>query len=90
MKIYEEYHPKGLEILSISLDSDKDDWVKAIADDKLTWNHVSDLQGWQNAAAQTYGVSGIPHLVILDENNVIIAKDLRGDALKEKVAELLK
>ena len=90
VKIYVEYHPKGVEILSLSLDSDKDDWVKAIADDKLTWNHVSDLQGWQNAAAQTYGVSGIPHLVILDENNVIIAKDLRGDALKEKVAELLK
>ena len=69
---------------------DKDAWLKAIEDDKLTWNHVSDLKGWQNAAAQLYCVNGIPHLVVLDENNVIVAKDLRGEELQNKVAELLK
>ncbi len=89
VKVYEEFHPKGLEILSVSLDNNKEAWLKAIEDDKLTWNHVSDLQGWNNAAAQLYGVNGIPHLIVLDENNVIVAKNLRGNALKEKIAELL-
>ena len=87
--MYKELHPKGLEILSISLDNDKDAWLKAIKDDGLEWNHVSDLQGWNCAAAKLYGVNGIPHLIVLDENNVIVAKNLRGEALKEKVAELL-
>lgn len=90
VKVYEEFHPKGLEILSVSLDNNNDAWVKAIEDDKLTWNHVSDLKGWDSAAAQLYTVNGIPHTVLLDENNQIIAKDLRGDALKVKIAELLK
>lgn len=88
--VYKEFHPKGLEILSVSLDSNKEAWLKAIEDDQLTWNHVSDLKGWQNEAAQLYGVNSIPNLVILDENNVIVAKNLRGDALKNKIAELLK
>lgn len=88
--MYKELHPKGLEILSVSLDNDKEAWLKAIQDDQLTWNHVSDLKGWQSEAAQLYAVNGIPHLVVLDENNVIVAKDLRGAELKAKVAELLK
>lgn len=90
VKIYEEFHPKGLEILSVSLDNNKEAWLKAIEDDHLTWNHVSDLKGWSNEAAQLYAVNGIPHMVILDENNVIVAKNLRGDELKAKIAELLK
>lgn len=90
VKVYEEYHPKGLEILSVSLDSDKDAWLKAIEDDHLSWNHVSDLKGWQCEAAQLYAVNGIPHLIVLDENNVIVAKNLRGEELKNKIAELLK
>lgn len=88
--MYKQYHKKGLEILSVSLDNNKEAWLKAIKDDKLEWNHVSDLKGWDCAAAKLYAVSGIPHLVVLDANNVIVAKDLRGDALKAKVAELLK
>lgn len=90
VKIYQEFHPKGLEILGVSLDNNQEDWMKAIEDDNLTWNHVSDLKGWQNEAAQLYVVNGIPHLVILDENNVIVAKNLRGEQLREKIAELLK
>ena len=90
VKIYEEYHPKGLEILGVSLDNNKEAWLKAIEEDKLVWNHVSDLQGWGCAAAKLYAVSGIPHMVVLDENNVIVAKDLRGNALKAKIAEILK
>lgn len=90
VKVYEQYHPKGLEILSVSLDNNKDAWLKAIEDDHLTWNHVSDLKGWGSEAAQLYAVNGIPHLIVLDENNVIVAKNLRGEALKTKIAELLK
>lgn len=90
VKIYEEFQPKGLAIIGVSLDESKDAWTKAIEDDKLTWNHVSDLQGWANAAAKQYGISGIPAMIILDENNVIIAKNLRGEALSAKIAELLK
>ena len=90
VKVYKEFHPKGLEILSVSLDSDKEAWLKAIEDDQLTWNHVSDLKGWGSEAAQLYAVSGIPHLVVLDENNVIVAKNLRGEQLREQIASMLK
>ena len=90
VEIYKEYHPKGLEIFGVSLDNNKEAWVKAIADDGLVWKHGSDLKGWQSAPAQSYSVSGIPHTVLLDENNKIIAKNLRGDELKQKIAELLK
>ena len=79
VEIYKEYHPKGLEIFGVSLDNNKEAWVKAIADDGLVWKHGSDLKGWQSAPAQLYSVSGIPHTVLLDENNKIIAKNLRGD-----------
>ena len=90
VEIYKEYHPKGLEIFGVSLDNNKEAWVKAIADDGLVWKHGSDLKGWQSAPPQLYSVSGIPHTVLLDENNKIIAKNLRGDELKQKIAELLK
>ena len=90
VEIYKEYHPKGLEIFGVSLHNNKEAWVKAIADDGLVWKHGSDLKGWQSAPAQLYSVSGIPHTVLLDENNKIIAKNLRGDELKQKIAELLK
>ena len=90
VEIYKEYHPKGLEIFGVSLDNNKEAWVKAIADDGLVWKHGSDLKGWQSAPAQLYSVSGIPHTVLLDENNKIIAKNLRGDEVKQKIAELLK
>ena len=90
VEIYKEYHPKGLEIFGVSLDNNKEAWVKASADDGLVWKHGSDLKGWQSAPAQLYSVTGIPHTVLLDENNKIIAKNLRGDELKQKIAELLK
>ena len=90
VEIYKEYHPKGLEIFGVSLDNNKEAWVKAIADDGLVWKHGSDLKGWQSAPAKLYSVTGIPHTILLDENNKIIAKNLRGDELKQKIAELLK
>jgi thiol-disulfide isomerase/thioredoxin len=87
--MYEEYHPKGLEIIGVSLDRDRDAWIKAIEDDKLTWKHGSDLQYWNAAPAKLYLVNSIPHTVLLDADNRIIAKNLRGKALRDKIAELL-
>lgn len=86
---YNEFKNKGFEILGVSLDRDKEAWLKAISDDKLTWKHVSDLQYWQNAAARLYGVNSIPHSVLLDKEGKIIAKNLRGEALHEKLKELM-
>jgi peroxiredoxin len=88
VKVYNEFHPKGFEILGVSLDRSKDDWLKAIADDKLTWMHVSDLQYWQNAAARLYGVNSIPMNFLLDKDGKIIAKSLRGADLEAKLKEI--
>jgi peroxiredoxin len=87
---YNKYHAKGFEILGVSYDDNKDKWLKAIEEDKLPWIHVSDLKGWGNITAKLYSISGIPSNVLLDKEGKIVAKNLRGDDLKEKLAELLK
>ncbi|WP_372776277.1 redoxin domain-containing protein [Mangrovibacterium sp.] len=86
---FNKFKDKGFDILGVSLDRDKDAWLKAINDDQLGWHHVSDLKYWQNEVAQLYGVSSIPHSILLDPDGKIVAKNLRGDALDEKLAELL-
>ena len=88
---YAKYHPKGFDILSVSLDrpGDKDKWLKAIHADKLAWTHVSDLQFWQNAVAVQYGVGSIPQNFLIDPQGKIIAKGLRGDELEKKLSEIL-
>ncbi len=87
--VYNDYKDKGFDVIGISLDKEKADWLKAIEDDKLTWDHVSDLQYWDNSAAKLYGVKGIPHSILLDKDGIIIAKNLRGEELRNKIAELL-
>ena len=89
VKVYQQFHEKGFEILGVSLDRTKEDWLKAIKDDNLTWLHVSDLQYWQSAAARLYGVNAIPQSFLLDKEGKIIAKGLRGDQLAKKLAEVL-
>jgi peroxiredoxin len=89
VKVYNEFHRKGFDIFGVSLDQKKDEWVKAISDDKLTWTHVSDLQYWDNAAAKLYVVNSIPANFLLDQNGVIIAKNLRSNELYNKVKEVL-
>jgi peroxiredoxin len=89
-KIYADFHSKGFEVFSVSLDKDKASWVKAIADDKLTWTHVSDLGYWQSSVVPLYEIKGIPMTVLLDREGKIVAKNLRGEQLAAKVAELLK
>lgn len=88
-KVYEKYHDAGLEIISVSLDSKKERWLQVIEQDGLPWIHVSDLQGWECAAAKLYGVSGIPCIIVLDEDNRIIGTDLRGKELEEFIAKVL-
>jgi peroxiredoxin len=86
--VYNDFKDKGFDILSISLDKEKDAWLKAIHDDNLTWTHLSDLLYWENRAAKVYGVRSIPSNVLLDPNGVIIAKNLRGDDLRKKLEEV--
>jgi peroxiredoxin len=87
--LYNQYKDKGFDILGVSLDKEKGAWVKAIADDKLTWHHVSDLKFWQSDVAVKYGVQSIPYTLLLDKEGRIIAKNLRGEALGKKLQELL-
>jgi peroxiredoxin len=89
VKIYGEFHKKGFDVFGVSLDHVKDTWVKAIADDKLSWTQVSDLQWWNSAAAKLYAVKAIPANFLLDETGKIIGRNLRGDALYNKVNEVL-
>lgn len=91
VKAYEKYKSKNFEILGVSLDqpTGKAAWLKAIADDKLTWVQVSDLKFWENEVARLYGIRGIPQNFLLDPQGKIIAKNLRGDALEKKLAEVL-
>ena len=88
-KLYKKYHKAGLEIISVSLDNKQQDWLKAIKDDNMTWKHVSDLKGWGSAIARLYQVKAIPQTFLLDAENHLIAKNLRGADLQKKIAELL-
>lgn len=88
VEAYNKYHGKGFEVLGVSLDRTREPWLAAIEKDGLIWHHVSDLKGWQNEAAQLYGVSSIPHTVLLDREGKIIARNLRGQMLDDKLKEI--
>ena len=87
--LYAKYHSKGLNILSVSLDKEASAWKAAIAKDKLTWNHVSNLKEFEDPIALQYGINAIPSIFVLDAKGVIIAKDIRGEELNAKIASLL-
>jgi peroxiredoxin len=90
VEAFNKYKEKGFHIVGVSLDQPnaKDKWIKAIHDDKLTWTQVSDLQFWKNAVAVQYGIQAIPQNLLIDPQGKIIGKNLRGDDLKKKLAEL--
>ncbi|MBC3784426.1 TlpA disulfide reductase family protein [Spirosoma utsteinense] len=90
VRMYNKYKDKGFTIYSVSLDKTKTEWQRAIRNDNLPWTHVSDLKFWQSAAAQQYGVQAIPATFLLDKEGKIIAKNLRGEALEQKLEEILK
>lgn len=89
VKAYQTYKDKGFDILGVSLDQKKDDWVAAIAKDKLTWTQVGDMKYWENAAARLYNIQAIPTNLLLDPQGKIVAKNLRGEELQSKLAELM-
>jgi thiol-disulfide isomerase/thioredoxin len=89
VRLYKRMHDKGLEIVGVSLDKSKVNWERAIEDDGLIWNHVSSLQYWKEPIAVLYGVRSIPEAFVLNEDGVIVAKNLRGAQLDAKIEELL-
>lgn len=81
---------KGFEVFSVSLDKTMDPWKQAIEKDGLLWKyHVSDLKGWDNGAGQMYGVTSIPMSFLIDENGMIVGKNLRGMELHMKLDEFV-
>ena len=89
--LYDDFHKKGFEIFGVSLDNRKEAWEAAIKNKELIWLHVSDLKGWENAAAAEYGVKSIPSNYLVDcATGQIVGVNLRGEAVAEKVAEFLK
>ena len=90
VRAYKKYKDKGFTIFSVSLDKKRDAWLKAIEKDGLQWpHHVSDLKGWSSEGAAQYGVRSIPATFLIDQNGTIVAQNLRGAKLEEKLAELL-
>jgi len=89
VRAFNKYKDKGFTVFGVSLDRTRKDWVQAIKQDQLTWTHVSDLKYWQSEAAKTYNITGIPFSLLLDPNGVIVAKNLRGGELEQKLSELL-
>ena len=87
--LYKQYKDKGFDIVSVSLDSHKDRWVKAIEEWGMPWHHMSDLKGWDCEGAALYAVTAIPHTVLLGPDGTILARNLTGDDLRAKLEELL-
>ena len=85
---YEKYHAKGLDIVAISFDTNKEAWLRAINTMKMPWVHLSDLAGWNSLGAKTYDIKGIPANILLDGEGNIIDNDLRDYMLEEKLAEI--
>ncbi|MDP2385410.1 MAG: TlpA disulfide reductase family protein [Bacteroidota bacterium] len=90
VKAYTAFKDKGFDILGVSFDSTKDKWLKAVEKDKLTWTQVSDLKGWGNAVGQKFGIKSIPQNLLIDKDGKIIAKNLRGEDLYNKLKEVMK
>ncbi|MBS1951366.1 MAG: TlpA family protein disulfide reductase [Bacteroidetes bacterium] len=89
VKAYHKFKGKGFEVFSVSLDRTKEDWLQAIKEDGLVWTHVSDLKYFDSQAAHDYNINAIPYSILLDKTGKIIAKNLRGPALDQKLEEVL-
>ena len=87
---YKKYKSKNFTVLGVSLDKAKPAWIDAIQMDGLTWTHISDLQGWSNAAAQQFKIFSIPQNFLIDPQGKVVGKNLRGAALDRKLARILK
>jgi len=89
LKAYNKFKDKNFDILAISLDEKKENWLKAVKDDAMPWTQVSDLLGWKNQAAGYYAITAIPQNFLIDPNGVIVAKNLRGDMLEKELVKFL-
>ena len=89
-KTYDDFHKKGFEIYGVSFDRDRDKWLAAVKENGMDWIHVSSLGAFNNQAAEDYAIQAIPSNLLIDHEGKIVAKNLRGEELYEKVAELLK
>jgi thiol-disulfide isomerase/thioredoxin len=89
VELYKTYKDKNFEIVGYSLDKDVESWKKGIEDLQITWPQLSDTAYWQSLPVQTYNINGIPSTVLIDPQGIIIAKDLRGEKLAQKLQELL-
>lgn len=95
VELYNKFYNKGLEMISISLDgtpeqtSPKEDWEKAVSNDKLTWTQLSDLKGWDSKIRDFYNIRSIPYTILIDQNGLIIGEDLSHEALNKKILEIL-
>ncbi|MDD7172302.1 MAG: TlpA disulfide reductase family protein [Prevotella sp.] len=85
---YEKYHDKGFEIVGVSFDQKKEAWVEGIQKLGMKWPQISDLKGWKCAASEVYGVASIPSNILVDPNGIIVAMDLRGEKVGEKLKEI--
>lgn len=90
IQLYDKYSTNGLGIVGISLDTDRDAWIQAIDQFGMKWPQMSDLKGWENAAAQQFSISSIPHTIVIDQKGKILRRGLRGEQLENFVAEQLK
>lgn len=88
VNVYQEFKNNNFDILGVSLDNDRGKWLKAIENDQLTWMHVSDLKGWDNAVAKEYIIQSIPYNFLLDPEGKIVAKNLRAKELRKKLQEI--
>ena len=89
LELYGKYKDKGLGIVGISLDEDIDAWKAATQQLNIPWPQMSDLKGWENAAAQQFSVTSIPHTVVVDQQGKILKRGLRGQRLEEFVSDVL-
>ena len=89
IKLYDKYKAKGFEVFGVSIDNKKKDWIKAIAQDKITYPQVNDKAGWYSKTTEIYGVNAIPNTFLLDKTGKIVAIDLEGEQLENKVKALL-
>ncbi|MFA6262025.1 MAG: TlpA disulfide reductase family protein [Bacteroidia bacterium] len=90
VKLYNRFKTYGFDILSVSLDDNREAWTKAINDDGLLWNHVSDLKKWNSSVVEQYSIEGIPFTLLLNKDGLIIGKNLRGEALSKRVEEAIR
>jgi LPXTG-motif cell wall-anchored protein len=89
VEAYNRFRDKNFTVLGVSLDKQKEPWLKAIVDDQLNWTHISDLKYWQSEVVPLYGIQGIPFNVLVDPDGKIVAENLRGAALEQKLGEIL-